>query len=344
MLNPSLITSFTAMGFEEALKQWPGKSKTGIELYCFMRKDCPRDALNYLAGLRSDPQARLELVRKFLAVRRRHGITAPVVGLASFLPEISLFGPDSRNRDTAIKAITTLLWLAKHIREEIKNDPTSKLEDYPRVVEIVAGSVIKGIWRGKPTAPDDEEYPIVALVEERELAIERLAEGLAQACEGAGLLESDHLSLALELEPGPLFVLNSLDALKWCHRALEKQGILPFVGFNLDIAHWHLAGIRPSDLENEEELCRQIVHAHISDQSKGHFGDLVIGRVGFEAGGDKLAVFRQWLRFLSSVWARPRPEGAPKKTHFVSVELEVCEDIEAVKESLEILDALLHNR
>lgn len=79
------------------------------------------------------------------------------------------------------------------------------------------------------------------------------------------------LQIALELEPFPLSLLNSVDAMV---RFLDECGH-PAVKANIDISHLHLAKVRPEELRR---LKGKAIHVHISDCDGRRHGDLPPGR------------------------------------------------------------------
>jgi len=79
------------------------------------------------------------------------------------------------------------------------------------------------------------------------------------------------LQIALELEPFPLSLLNSVDRME---RFLEEVDH-PAVAANIDISHLHLAHVPPVELRR---LQGQAIHVHISDCDGQKHGDLPPGR------------------------------------------------------------------
>jgi len=79
------------------------------------------------------------------------------------------------------------------------------------------------------------------------------------------------VQIALELEPFPLSLLNSVDAMV---RFLDECGH-PAVKANIDISHLHLAKVQPEELRR---LKGKAIHVHISDCDGKRHGDLPPGR------------------------------------------------------------------
>jgi uncharacterized membrane protein YheB (UPF0754 family) len=111
--------------------------------------------------------------------------------------------------------------------------------------------------------------------------------------------------LALQLEPGPIFLLNGAIQLDLLCKQIDENGskaLKKVVGLNLDIAHW--AFLNNSTSESETQLSvdwlrrnphvlSRIIHAHICDHGNGHMGDLYLEAVNAK---DK---FEPWLQILS---------------------------------------------
>lgn len=79
------------------------------------------------------------------------------------------------------------------------------------------------------------------------------------------------LEIALELEPFPLSLLNSVDAMA----AFLDDVNHPAVRANLDISHLLLAGVQPEEIR---KLTGRIAHVHLSDCDGKVHGDLPPGR------------------------------------------------------------------
>jgi sugar phosphate isomerase/epimerase len=79
------------------------------------------------------------------------------------------------------------------------------------------------------------------------------------------------LQIALELEPFPLSLVNSVDTMV---RFLDDCNH-PAVRANIDISHLHLARVQPEELRR---LKGKAIHVHISDCDGQRHGDLPPGR------------------------------------------------------------------
>ena len=79
------------------------------------------------------------------------------------------------------------------------------------------------------------------------------------------------ISIALELEPFPLSLLNNIDRMV----AFVDEVNHPAVKANLDISHLHLAKVAPAEIQR---LKGRVIHVHISDCDGLKHGDLPPGR------------------------------------------------------------------
>lgn len=80
------------------------------------------------------------------------------------------------------------------------------------------------------------------------------------------------LSIAIELEPFRLSLVNSIDGME---RFLDAVGMPDVVRANCDISHLHLVGARPAEIAR---LSGRIEHVHVSDCDGRVHGDLPPGR------------------------------------------------------------------
>lgn len=277
------------------------------------------------------------------------GRKVPVVALATYLPEIAFITDsekDSKEESKGGEAQKALIFAVKLAGALRKLQGRSHM-----VVELVAGSRIKGL-RVKKSITDTESY-------EAALAPPQDAIGnfIKQLEPVAKIAEDRGVFLAVELEPSDLAVLGDYGGVWEMARQLDE---LPAdscarrrVGFNLDIAHWAFIaqGIKPgmfgaqmSDVDRR--VFRRIVHAHVSDHSKGHLGDLSIGQIhGIED-------FKPWIDVLHHrALLKDEPQKLAGETGkdtpvfpfsgHISVELEACKSSKFVAESLRILQELL---
>lgn len=365
-MQRALITSFSTQGFETSFSVW--REGVGIDLYCFLHRDkLPKldiarrepkegaefrktddlqfdeescsNALDYLSQIVNDDKAMLKVAQSILRKKIGNAEKAPIVALTSFLPEISQDDPDpeASKPSKASRAVAALYKLARVLR--------ANGEKQLHVIEVVGGSRVQGLWRGRPETmrADLPKQTYFAIRKKKTEAIRALALALESSLRLACPKPDDELAIALELEPGPLYVLNDLSSISRCIAKIDRK-YRSYVGLCLDIAHWHLACIKPDEVP--PRLKQRIIHAHISDHSKGHFGDLPVGDLGFELSGRgstaaMLTEFEPWMKLLKEVWEKPRPNNLPLPSRYISVELEAASSMESVNRSLRRLDRLL---
>jgi sugar phosphate isomerase/epimerase len=289
-------------------------------------------------GGRSTIQARQRI--KAVAERAAeplNGKSVSITALASYLPEIS-----SEYPRRAIYAVVFLVHLARALRK-IRNDKKENLNPVV-VIELVAGTRVEGVARC--IDPDDglcRKHVYFARQRTREQGIKCLCNNLRSVVDKVQLRRGEKLALALELEPGPLFLLNDLPSMRMMAKELDRQELSSIVGFNLDIAHFSLARVTPDELMKDNELLDRITHVHISDHGQGHFGDVIIGQSGLGRGGTvegNFEPFHGWIKVIDQLSRRPEDPERPAFSGHVSLEMEASKR-EAVELSLERLNTLL---
>ena len=128
------------------------------------------------------------------------------------------------------------------------------------------------------------------------------------------------VQIALELEPFPLSLLNSVERMV----AFLDQADHPALKANIDVSHLHLAGVEPEEIR---KLRGKAIHVHLSDCDGKVHGDLPPGR--------GVVDFPPYLREIKDLGI----DGA------VSIELEYSPDperiVEWVREAYEKTDALM---
>jgi sugar phosphate isomerase/epimerase len=248
------------------------------------------------------------------------------VGFATFIPE--LVATES-SRKIGVNALRSAIHIAAILNETVGQ---------VKIVEVVGGSLAEGIW---PAIDSEQKTLYVANLMSRSEAISRLLTSLREVRTEA---QRADITLAIELEPGPLFVMHDWDALKSLCDALdarENMDLSPTVGLNLDIAHWSLAGITPKMIESAPSVLNRIVHCHISDHGRGHFGDVAIARIN-----DNLW-FEEWLRLVKRValngQKRRQNRLLPYFCGSISIELEACNSSEDVRFSVAKLTEIWKN-
>ena len=312
-LQASLITSTSILGTEEALNNWPGVTGncliSAAELYTFMNADEWLSEFSVFDGASLKPlYHRLfemeEGVISRLADKVAHEFASrrcKLVALASFIPEIT--DGNLTQSKIACGAIANLVRLG-HAINAVQCQPRHEIG----VLELVAGSLVDGFWPG--TMEGDHNPVYVANVSSRSAAIRKLVHTLADLDLGAlNEGKSRGIRLAFEYEPGAMCVLGDTRSLRaFASRVHEAR--LDGVGFNIDIPHWDfLGGITVDEMRSESwRFVRPLLfHAHVSDHTRGHFGDCPPGWLHPEA------CFARWFEFLSEL---------PSFSGYVSLEME----------------------
>ncbi len=268
------------------------------------------------------------IARTHRRATKRTGCRLVIPAFATYMPKIS----DGRQaRATTVDAIRALVRIARHLR-----DPGRLGQDGPSVIEIVAGNV----WSGRLKSVDAPESSAKWEVElagcdpdprkRRNSLIRKIRSllgGLREVIDGEDLNNESlgQITLAIELEPGALSVVQNLDSLTRLAAALNNDpDRFACVGFNLDIGHYHLAGIRPDEIRKRPIIFERIAHSHISDFGPGHLADLVPGVI--HSSED----FSRWLELLGETACVPqayrRAHKLPPFSGFVTAEMEACRE------------------
>jgi sugar phosphate isomerase/epimerase len=325
----ALLTSFCVTGLEDAVRHWP-KMLRHVELYAFMQSDADHGLARLAQGLHAErPRNALQILAQLHNIESVADWLVDVFGdrkivaMSTFLPEIMAHPRHNTAHEAAVEALISLVRLAKALRD--RKHPVHTLE-------LVGGSLVNGLW----LATGKNQYVINRV--EPEAGVDRLLERLGQV--GAEAKKLD-LRLSLELEPGPLFTIGTLNALRLiCHRLDTRPDDDPLrhcLGFNLDIPHWaFLEKIDVAILRREPAILNRIVHAHVSDHSLGHITDSRTRLFHSEI------QFSDWLRLIGEL-----SEGMHKKNDglafsgYLTCELEAVGDFETIEETVSDLDGML---
>ena len=206
-------------------------------------------------------------------------------------------------------------------------------------IELVAGSRIDGLWPGQHAERDQPSF--FASRMSQEAGFGRLLSALGKALSATGPHDGEPLYLAIELEPGPLYLLRDWATLRRlvheirCAPDLEQHQHMVCV--NLDVAHWRVAKIDPDAVLASGQVCERIVHAHLAGHhANAHFGDCPLGtHVGPEIDATTL----RWVRTLRRIAAARR--GADFPGLYVSLEYEAALNAQLVRASMDELLRLL---
>lgn len=249
--------------------------------------------------------------------------SAPIIGIASYIPELSQ-PPGSHASKMAIASLRCLCQLAIELRTRHQH-PVS-------TIELVGGSRVVGVdW--KRLLNDMRQHPspdLSIITESPETTRSWLADAIRASVENLeDRLEKEGISLALELEPGELYVLNDLVSV----RQLIESMDLPILGLNMDIGHFLMSRHLHPDLDEWnaqlEHMKPWLCHCHVSRHSlAGHFGDNPLP--------DPQAITWE-MRELLHVYADALRTRSPPREPYVSVELEAAADIPSVCASVQSL-------
>ena len=353
----SLISSFSACGLFvgrkddfDPLDVYFQRQDLSMELYAFMQDDLAllmKRAAPEI-GLLDSFDANLSVVRNLASLYdnrgkwspilakvidemvKRDGRTINICGLATFIPGAT--SADKPSFERSCQAMGVI------------NDIARELQDRGhscQFIEMVMGSrVEKRTWKGGAADnPFDPTYMEVETADVQE-KMARLTQFFGRVHAGDSPFKGTYL---FELEPGPSFVLNGLEALEVvateCRKIEDRFAIK--VGFNLDIAHWMLAGIDP--LAVPPSIVNLIGHCHICDSSCGHMDDSPL----FDIRGKE--AFRKWFELLDRCVARSQKTVDFTDTEFpysgyVSLELECAKRRSDVERSLSTLATSLRKR
>lgn len=348
-LRGSLISSFSPFGLEDSLRRWP-RAKDGTpllpfcELYALMhldpllaarRRSRIDSAIDTLANLARDEAAIRRLASAITEILNVHGDGVRVGALATYIPELG-----RQSAETPIMAVTGLISLVRALRE--CGEPVN-------TIELVGGSRIRGVSPVvRRRAGENPEMALAARWSSRAGAWKTFSRNLADCIARSGLSRSDGITLSLEFEPGPLYVLDPCrrSTIRRAATTLREKPFAGLVGINIDVAHFVLGGLTPSDILGDDLQIRPLVaHAHISDHGPGVFGDLPMGDCGFgsrdSSGKKSLQTFSAWLDAFWSIANDVRDESVPRFSGFVSAELEAASDQAQVERAASQLNELL---
>lgn len=369
-VNPSVISSVSLRGTTTALKLIeqarrslqqvrPLTSPPACDIYCFMHEDPHLQGLEGIGNDDSVPaklanlldhngSPRVERIKQLAEAIHRDVDEAKfrISAFATFSPEIT--SPDPTRVAVAQNALKGLVYLARELNG--MGHPIT-------VIELVAGSRMAGVWpfqkegrRPHPGEDPAKQNPVDGYAANRlgtKEAIHALCDRLETVAELAVGRPADgnepgreQINLALELEPGPIYILHSVEDLQYVARVVDekalngKRDLSSVLGFNVDVGHWILAGISPKWLESEaaEPIRRRVIHAHLSAHGRGHLAD----GTSF---GDSCS---EWIRVLRRIASlNQRRTQLPNFSNFIALELEACRDSRTLGDALRELDRLL---
>lgn len=274
-------------------------------------------------------------------ITKSHCPLTQITSFSTYLPGLALPGrrnPDEPSNDPVSSAEFAVKF-ALNVASALKTHHKQPIS----TVEIVAGSRIAGTWPGLYEFPKEIVPMYVANVLDRSEAIKNLVSRLNNLADYA---EDRDLSLAVELEPGPLFVVNDPSSLDELCANLEniEPSLSQIVGLNCDIAHWSLGGFEPDNLKidkfefngntiNMLNIVKRICNIHISDFGPGHFADIPVRQCGIH----KIQFFKKWLTEIAQITDIQKKEKKSEHKFNVSIELEAISGMDQVFESINSL-------
>lgn len=368
-----------------------GYATPATEIYLFMQRelksvcrllefrDKPTSAVHLLQmiGEESTGKSADKLADRIVTIFGLTMAKPRISGVATFIPEISNFDEPTARRGQL--AVAGALRIASAL---------SRRTGSPQVAELVAGRRICNIRRLPESEVDaalqnqNRNFSGTTSIDSRarivldeselkptgrqvrvlswpdsEILQTHLLDSLVRAIDLSGVdLLRDHVSIALELEPGPLYLLRDWTTLEsLCMRMNHHAhpAIRQATGFNLDIAHWRLADISIEQVRADAKvrkdsmlpdtsihtsILQRVVHAHAAGHHPaGHFADGPLLRAGKLAGENH---FRPWIALLKE---RCRLQSPLPFSGQVSLEFEAAPSISAVMESLHDLGRLLQS-
>ena len=317
LLQSSLISSFSLNGNTEVSEAWPSSIRF-VEIYAFMQSDAltlfgPASEGTALSVMSSAFDNSAEIDRVSQKVTSMYA-GKQIVAFATYLPEILSHRWNPIGYMAAQRALEFVIRVAQRLH---------KYGHPVKVVELVGGSKIDGVWAGQEVGRKVYIANRITDVEAITRLLERLEGIAAIAC------QEPRISLGLELEPGPLFTVNAGNIKLLCD--LIDQGsaaIRGSLGLNLDIPHWDFLGnlgVEWLRAPANANVLQRIVHAHICDHTVGHFGDSALYTF------HHVDRFQEWVNLLVSIADVDRDTTVPAFSGFISLELECCKFCESLE-------------
>jgi len=340
-LSPAIISSCT-MGTPETVIDAIPKDVHFVQYYACMHDDLDlffshlpkprRSALRAFADLAEDRGAAEKNATAFADALRTRYKGREIIAFSSFIPEIM---PPGELSPKAVAAIRFLVMTAAKLKSDHR----------PFVVEFVGGSRTLGLTKRDVQVENWTEtnfrvgiLPSARLQDSIRELVRRLEPVALEA-------EKRNIILALQLEPGPFFLMNGPEALGFFCDELNSNASQSWkntIGLNLDVAHWAFLSKNPFPgsqsldldwLNRNERVLNRIVHAHVCDQSIGHLADLHLEALHEEPD------FSPWLELIARrLMTKPDPDsGVLPYSGFVSIEHEACKSPEQIRYSFDIL-------
>lgn len=233
----------------------------------------------WLQGLLQKPQFAMHLDRQWFSA------------IATYLPSITLCGTGHSRQGAGIREMRSqsIQGLVNAVRLACRLYDL-KVMKVP-IVEIVCGTILDfcdckqckdfaGSIKQRDRIPGTECFDCF-LIGDRGKKLDLLFDSLNKVCSAVNKdldCKGRPWAIALELEPGPTYLLNDDDALGDVSSRLRNEAtplvVRNHVGLNVDFAHYRVANITANRVNDIKPL---IVHAHICDNPGMHTRDLPVG-------------------------------------------------------------------
>jgi sugar phosphate isomerase/epimerase len=341
-IRPAVMTSSSERALPELFSEV--RTISGVDCFDLMvprRGDLPVDTnvFSRMSAVMADEE-RLRQYRKYF-IDATAEADVEICALATYFPDIT--SESEQDRNVAIQAVVNVMRLAMSLADQPRKSGECRMR-HP-IVEIVCGTIVDP----PPTAgPDSEDRDVWSIEYKRDQLCRSLARCVEEIRRAPEAKEVSSFALALEMEPGETYVLNSEEAMLGILKRIEGRHpvdgldcelLQRHVGFNVDIAHLRIERIPATVLET---FRHRIVHAHISDHPRMHTHDQHVGswtNSSLTEGG-----YSDYLRQL--LLRAEQPTDVPFSGG-VAVELEGCNRILWIHESLTQLQraiAIAQNR
>lgn len=276
-----------------------------------------------------------------------------IAAMATYFPDIT--SRSKEYRELAIHALANTVRLGLELRDVVTpmaRDANSR----PVIVELVCGTILDQCECAECRRDRENRIDFVMVATDPS-KVRLLCDSLGEVC---GEVERTHpgrtdWALAMELEPGPTYVLRNIEQIAEVFTELQTARrnrpapatMARHIGLNADIAHASIAGVpartaRTPDgkvIRGLDEFADRIVHGHICDHPGMHTRDQVPGVWKPVDRGDN--EYRPYLELLAAVGAAPPRQSGLPFSNTVALELEGCNRIGWVHESIVALKQLL---
>ncbi len=272
----SILTSASTEGLRQTISWLPETCKS-IDLYTFMQSDIEwlfdcreMSAIEAMAMHHDNEEVLFSIAKKIFQETRELKIKS----MSTYLPEIS--SHHDCQRQLGIEAMVFCIKLAHQIGLLQEKEVSC--------IELVGGTRTEGAWILNEINEGGGKteyigYNTCSLDDGEDL----LSDSISDILEFSGLSsEEKKIRLALEIEPGPLNIINSVPTARRFFSRFFSQFKNPAemrsrLGLNLDIGH--VCSILGADSRELAGLLHYVdlFNVHLSDHAVGHICDLPVG-------------------------------------------------------------------